>query len=112
MNAVSRLYPQATLTQLTPTLSKSSFRAPLSPLLLLLLHDPYPTKQLRSALHSLFLSLLIDSRFKSRFAAALGAVAYRPLSTLFCAGVGTEADTPLGFTVQIFTAGSLVRMLG
>jgi hypothetical protein len=34
------------------------------------------------------------------------------LSTLFCAGVGTETDTPLGFTVQIFTAGSLVRALG
>ena len=44
-------------------------------------------------------------------AGALG-VAYRPLSTLFCAGVGTEADTPLHFTVQIFTAGSLVRALG
>jgi hypothetical protein len=26
--------------------------------------------------------------------------------------VGTDADTPLGFTVQIFTAGSLVRALG
>lgn len=92
-------------------LATSSFRAPASPILLLLLLDPYPTKQLRGAIHSLFLSLLTDSRFKSRFAAALG-VSYRPLSTLFCAGVGTEADTPLGFTVQIFTAGSLVRALG
>lgn len=93
-------------------LATSSFRAPVSPIVLLLLFDPYPTKQLRSALHALFLSLLVDSRFKCRFAAALGAVAYRPLSTLFCAGVGTETDTPLGFTVQIFTAGSLVRALG
>mmetsp|Transcript_26267 Transcript_26267/g.39764 ORF Transcript_26267/g.39764 Transcript_26267/m.39764 type:complete len:3039 (+) Transcript_26267:216-9332(+) len=93
-------------------LAMCSFRAPLSPIVLLLLLDPYPTKQLRGALHSLFLSLLVDSRFKCRFAAALGAVAYRPLSTLFCAGVGTETDTPLGFTVQIFTAGSLVRALG
>jgi len=93
-------------------LATCSFRAPVSPIVLLLLLDPYPTKQLRGALHSLFLSLLVDSRFKCRFAAALGAVAYRPLSTLFCAGVGTETDTPLGFTVQIFTAGSLVRALG
>jgi hypothetical protein len=93
-------------------LATSSFRAPVSPVVLLLLLDPYPTKQLRGALHALFLSLLVDSRFKCRFAAALGAVAYRPLSTLFCAGVGTETDTPLGFTVQIFTAGSLVRALG
>jgi Proteolysis_6 C-terminal/Putative zinc finger in N-recognin (UBR box) len=92
-------------------LAASSFRAPISPVILLLLLDPYPTKQLRAAIHSLFLSLLTDARFKCRFAAALG-IAYRPLSTLFCAGVGTEADTPLGFTVQIFTAGSLVRALG
>ncbi|KAG7357209.1 zinc-finger UBR box domain containing protein [Nitzschia inconspicua] len=92
-------------------LATSSFRAPMSPVILLLLLDPYPTKQLRGAIHSLFLSLLTDARFKCRFAAALG-IAYRPLSTLFCAGVGTEADTPLGFTVQIFTAGSLVRALG
>jgi hypothetical protein len=92
-------------------LATSSFRAPMSPVILLLLLDPYPTKQLRAAIHSLFLSLLTDARFKCRFAAALG-IAYRPLSTLFCAGVGTEADTPLGFTVQIFTAGSLVRALG
>lgn len=92
-------------------LAMSSFRAPISPIILLLLLDPYPTKQLRGAIHALFLSLLTDARFKCRFAAALG-VAYRPLSTLFCAGVGTEADTPLGFTVQIFTAGSLVRALG
>jgi Proteolysis_6 C-terminal len=92
-------------------LATSSFRAPMSPVILLLLLDPYPTKQLRGAIHALFLSLLTDARFKCRFAAALG-IAYRPLSTLFCAGVGTEADTPLGFTVQIFTAGSLVRALG
>ena len=92
-------------------LATSSFRAPLSPILLLLLLDPYPTKQLRGALHALFLSLLTNGRFKSRFAAAL-ALSYRPLSTLFCAGVGTEADTPLHFTVQIFTAGSIVRALG
>ncbi len=88
----------------------SSFRAPASPIMLLLLFDPYPTKQLRGSLHVLFLSLLTDSRFKSRFAGALG-VAYRPLCTLFCAGVGTEADSPLHFSVQIFTAGSLVRAL-
>lgn len=99
------------LSTLRPLLDAASFRALSSALLLLLLYDPYPTKQLRSGVHSLFLSLLIDPRFKSRFAAALGGVAYRPLSTLFCAGVGTESDTPLGFTVQIFTAGSLVRAL-
>lgn len=93
-------------------LETCSFRAPVSPIVLMLLLDPYPTKQLRSSLHALFLSLLIDSRFKCRFAAALGGIAYRPLSTLFCAGVGTDADTPLGFTVQIFTAGSLIRALG
>ena len=92
-------------------LATSSFRAPLSPVLLLLLLDPYPTKQLRGALHSLFLSLLTDARFRCRFAGAL-AIAYRPISTLFCAGVGTEADTPLHFAVQILTAGSLVRALG
>ena len=92
-------------------LATSSFRAPASPCLLLMLLDPYPTKQFRTAIHALFLSLLTDARFKCRFAAALG-VSYRPLSTLFCAGIGTEADTPLGFTVQIFTTGSLVRALG
>ena len=92
--------------------SRSSFVAPASPVLLLLLLDPYSPKQLRSCLHRLFLSLLTDSRFKSRFAAALGAVAYRPTSTLFCAGIGTEADTLLGFTVQLFTTGSLVKALG
>ena len=92
-------------------LAISSYRAPMSSILLLLLLDPYPTKQLRGATHALFLSLLTDSRFKCRFAGAFG-VAYRPLSTLFCAGVGTEADTPLHFSVQILTAGSLVRALG
>ena len=92
-------------------LSVATFRSPSSPLLLMLLLDPYPPKNLRSAIHSLFLSLIIDLRFKSRLGAALGSVAYRPLSTLFCAGVGTEADTPLGFSVQILTTGSLVQAL-
>ncbi len=92
--------------------SCSSFVAPASPLLLLLLMDPYSPKQLRSYLHRLFLSLLTDSRFKSRFAASLGAVVYRPTTTLFCAGIGTEADTLLSFTVQLFTTGSLVKALG
>jgi hypothetical protein len=92
-------------------LSVSSYRSPVSPLLLLLLLDPYPTKQLRVTIHQLFLSLLIDSRMRSKFAASLGGIAYRPLTTLFCAGVGTENDTPLTFTVQIFTAGSIVRAL-
>lgn len=92
--------------------SCTSFVAPASPLLLLLLMDPYSPKQLRSFLHRLFLSLLTDSRFKSRFAASLGAVAYRPTSTLFCSGIGTEADSLLGFTVQLFTTGSLVKALG
>ena len=97
--------------QVRHLLAMSSYRAPVSSILWLLLLDPYPTKQLRGATHALFLSLLTDSRFKCRFAAAFG-VAYRPLSTLFCAGVGTEADTPLHFAVQILTAGSLVRALG
>jgi len=92
-------------------LNVASYRAPASPLLFLLLLDPYPPKPLRGAVHNLFLSLIVDLRFKSRFAAALGSVAYRPLSTLFCAGVGTEADTPLGFSVQILTTGSLVHAL-
>ena len=92
-------------------LSISSYRAPISPLLLLLLLDPYPTKQVRVSIHQLFLSLMVDSRLKARFAASLGGIAYRPLTTLFCAGIGTEADTPLHFTVQIFTAPSIVRAL-
>lgn len=92
-------------------LSISSYRAPVSPILLMLLLDPYPPKQLRAAVHPLFLSLLIDSRMKSRFAASLGGIAYRSLTTLFCSGVGTEGDSPLAFTVQIFTVGSLVRAL-
>lgn len=91
-------------------LSTSSFRAPISPLLILLLLDPYPPKAMRSSLHSLFLTLLKDGRFKSRFAASL-LIAYRPLTTLFCSGIGTEGDTPLSFTVQIFTAKSLVSAL-
>ncbi len=92
--------------------SCSSFVAPMSPLLLILLLDPYSPKLLRSNLHRLFLSLLTNARFKSRFAASLGAVVYRPTSNLFCAGIGTEADTLLGFTVQLFTTGSLVKALG
>ncbi len=92
-------------------LSISSYRAPTSPLLIMLLLDPYPTKQLRGSIHQLFLSLLTDSRLRTRFAASLGGIGYRSLTTLFCAGVGTEADTPLNFTVQIFTAGSIVRAL-
>ena len=92
-------------------LSISSYRAPISPILLLLLLDPYPTKQLRVSIHQLFLSMMVDSRLKARFAASLGGIAYRSLTTLFCAGIGTEGDTPLHFTVQIFTAGSIVRAL-
>ena len=92
-------------------LSISSYRAPVSPILLMLLLDPYPPKQLRAAIHPLFLSLLVDSRMKSRFAASLGGIAYRSLTTLYCSGVGTELDSPLSFTVQIFTTGSLVRAL-
>ena len=57
-------------------LATSSFRAPTSPIVLLLLLDPYPAKQLRSGLHALFLSLLVDARFKCRFAAALGTPMY------------------------------------
>lgn len=102
--------PRPNCMQYRHLLAISSFRAPLSPLLLLLLLDPYPTKQGRATLHMLFLSLLTDPRFKSRFAGAIG-VAYRPLSTLFCAGVGTEADTLLHFSVQLLTAGSIVRAL-
>ena len=93
-------------------LSCSSFLAPSSPILLMLLLDPYSPKLLRGCQHRLFLSLLTDSRFKSRFAVSLGAVVYRPTSTLFCAGIGTETDTLLGFTVQLFTTGSLVKALG
>lgn len=92
-------------------LSISSYRAPVSPILLMLLFDPYPPKQLRGAIHPLILSMLVDSRMKSRFAASLGGIAYRPLTTLYCSGVGTEIDSPLAFTVQIFTTGSLVRAL-
>ena len=47
-----------------------------------------------------FLSLMTDAPFKCRFAGAL-AIAYRPLTTLFCDRVGTEADTPLHFSVQV-----------
>ena len=101
-----------TVEQSNQIASCSSFVAPASPVLLLLLSDPYSPKHLRSCLHRLFLSLLTDSRFKSRFAASLGAVVYRPTSTLFCAGIGTEADTLLGFTVQLLTTGSLVKALG
>ena len=97
--------------ELHPILSKSSFVAPVSPLLLMLLLDPYPTKQFRHVMHNLWLNLLVDGRFKSRFAACLGGVAYRSLTTLFCAGVGTELDSPLTFTVQIFTVKSLVNAL-
>ena len=93
-------------------ISCSSFVAPISPVLLMLLLDPYSPKLVRTSLQRLFLSLLTDGRFKSRFAACLGALVYRPTSTLFCAGIGTEADTLLGFTVQLFTTGSLVKALG
>ena len=57
-----------------------------------------------------FLSLMTDAPFKCRFAGAL-AIAYRPLTTLFCAGVGTRSRYTLAFSVQILTAGSLVRAL-
>jgi hypothetical protein len=97
--------------ELHPVLSKSTFVAPVSPLMLMLLLDPYPTKQFRTVMHNLWLNLLVDARFKSRFAASLGGVAYRSLTTLFCAGVGTELDSPLTFTVQIFTVKSLVNAL-
>ena len=90
----------------------SSFRAAVSPLLLLVLFYPYPTKQSRASCHSFLLSLLTDSRFKTRLAVAFGGVAYRPLTTLYSAGVGTEGDSILHFNVQVFTAGSLVRALG
>lgn len=93
-------------------ISCSSFLAPVSSVLLMLLLDPYSPKLVRSSLQRLFLSLLTDGRFKSRFAASLGALVYRPTSTLFCAGIGTDADTLLGFTVQLFTTGSLMRSLG
>jgi hypothetical protein len=63
-------------------LATSSFRAPVSPVVLLLLMDLYPPKQLCGALHALFLLLLIDARLKCRFAAYIGSIAYRPLSTL------------------------------
>jgi hypothetical protein len=58
------------------------------------------------------LFVAIDARFKYWFVDALGSIAFRPLSTLYYAGVGMDADIPLGFTVKIFTAGSLVRALG
>ena len=107
--SVAPTAPPEVLSRIVPS---GSYAAPSSALLSLLLLDPYPPKGLRKAVHRLYLTLLTDSRFKARFAAAFGAVAYRPTSTLFCAGVGTESDTLLGFTVQIFTTGSLVRALG
>lgn len=91
-------------------LSCSSFLAPSSQILLMLWLGPNSPKLLRGCQHRLFLSLLTDSRFKSRFA-VLGAVVYRPTSTLFCAGIGTETDTLLGFTVQLLATGSLVTAL-
>jgi hypothetical protein len=97
--------------ELHPIITKASYIAPVCPLLLMLLLDPYPTKQFRSAMHNLWMNLLVDGRFKSRFAAALGTVAYRSLTTLYCAGVGTEQDSPLLFTVQIFTVKSLISAL-
>jgi hypothetical protein len=93
-------------------ISCSSFVAPVSPILLMLLLDIYSPKHVQSSLQRLFLSLLTDGRFKSRFAACLGGLVYRPTSTLHCAGVGTDADILLGFTVQLFTTGSLVKALG
>ena len=41
-------------------LATSSFRAPVSPVVLVLLLDPYPIKQLLAGLHALFLSLLMQ----------------------------------------------------
>jgi hypothetical protein len=43
----------------------------------------------------------IDARFKYWFVDALGSIAFRPLSTLYYAGVGMDADIPLEFTVNL-----------
>jgi hypothetical protein len=91
--------------------SCSLFVAPSLPVLLMLLLDPYSPKQLQGCQHRLFLSLLTDSRFKSRFAVSLGAVVYPPTSTLYCAGIGTKTAL-LGSTLQLFTTRSLVKALG
>jgi hypothetical protein len=91
--------------------SCSSFVALSLPVLLMLLLDPYSPKQLQGCQHRIFLSLLTDSRFKCQFAVSLGVVVYRPTSTLFCAGIGTETAL-LGFTLQLFTTRSLVKALG
>ena len=52
------------------------FTSALTPVLAMLLHDPYPSKAFRFALHSLFLPLLVHSSFKNRLGASL-AVAYK-----------------------------------
>ena len=41
-------------------LATSSFRSPVSPVILVLLLDPFPIKQLLAGLHALFLSLLMQ----------------------------------------------------
>jgi len=64
--------------------------------------------QTTSCRTSCALFVAIDAGLKYWFADALGSIAFRPLSTLYYAGVEMDADIPLGFTVKIFTAGSLV----
>ena len=93
-----------------PPPSSPTFSVPWCPLLLLLLLDPYPPNHLRKAIHNTFLPLLTDSRFKNRFGASL-AIAYKSLSYLFCAGVGTARDSIFSINVQIFTSGSVAKFL-
>lgn len=53
--------PLLILLQWSALLSSSSYQAPSTPLLTLLLLNPYLPKQYQSSLHQLFLSLLVDT---------------------------------------------------
>ncbi|KAG8463906.1 hypothetical protein KFE25_000074 [Diacronema lutheri] len=75
-----------------------------------LANDALLPRPLQRALHALFLKLIGEPRLKLGFARAFCG-AYRHLAGQYARGVGTSEDSALSFSVQLFTAPSVVVAL-
>lgn len=76
----------------------------------LLLCDFFLPKKFRIELHSFYLSMLVDQKFKTAVAQEL-TESYLFLNELYSRGIGTGEDTIFSISVQLYTTASLVRSL-
>lgn len=85
-------------------------RIPVIALSLLMISSPFQVKDMQTALNSLVLKYQHDTLFKKAFTQLLCSV-YPSLSLLFARFVGTDAESLLNTTVQVFTSASMADLM-